>query len=142
MLRPLDLIQPYRLEMGTQLKTPGGGDLYEFWQNKVTNALNKAVAGQRQPILVNLASHEYFDAVDPRKIDARIITPTFKDLKKGRYRFLSYYAKRARGLMARHIIDKRVSTLKALREFALEGYYFCEAQSRGDHWVFLRDKPA
>ena len=90
---------------------------------------------------MNLASNEYFDAVDPKKVNARIITPTFKDLKNGRYRFLSFYAKRARGLMARHIIDNRVSTLKGLREFDSEGYYFSEAQSRGDNWVFLRDKP-
>jgi cytoplasmic iron level regulating protein YaaA (DUF328/UPF0246 family) len=141
LLRPLDLIQPYRLEMGTQLKTPAGEDLYAFWGDKITRALNEAVSDQRQPILVNLASNEYFGAVCPEAIEARIITPAFKDLKNGRYKFLSFYAKRARGLMARHIIDNRVSSLKALKEFSAEGYYFSEAQSRGDNWVFLRDQP-
>jgi cytoplasmic iron level regulating protein YaaA (DUF328/UPF0246 family) len=142
LLRPLDLIQPYRLEMGTQLQTPQGKDLYAFWGDKITTALNQAISEQGQPLLLNLASNEYFAAVCSKHIDARIITPTFKDLKNGRYKFLSFYAKRARGLMARYLIDNRVSTLKALREFNLEGYYYSEAQSRGDNWVFLRDQPA
>jgi cytoplasmic iron level regulating protein YaaA (DUF328/UPF0246 family) len=141
LLRPLDLIQPYRLEMGTQLKTRAGKDLYAFWGDKITNALNESLREQRQPLMVNLASNEYFAAICPQAIEGRIITPSFKDLKNGRYKFLSFYAKRARGLMARYIITNRVSTLKALREFSEEGYYFCEAQSRGDNWVFLRDKP-
>jgi cytoplasmic iron level regulating protein YaaA (DUF328/UPF0246 family) len=140
-LKPLDLIQPYRLEMGTRLATSKGQDLYEFWGQRLTRALNEALAEQRQPVLVNLASQEYFDAVDPSKIEGRIITPVFKDLKNGRYKFLSFYAKKARGLMARYIIDNRVSTLKALKDFDVAGYYFSEAQSRGDNWVFLRDKP-
>ncbi|MEJ2089961.1 MAG: peroxide stress protein YaaA, partial [Gammaproteobacteria bacterium] len=112
LLKPLDLIQPYRLEMGTRLANPRGEDLYQFWGQTLTKALNEAVTGQRRPVLVNLASQEYFDAVDPNAIAARIITPTFKDLKNGRYKFLSFYAKKARGLMARYIIDHRVSTLK------------------------------
>ncbi len=140
-LKPLDLIQAYRLEMGTRLGTPKGDDLYDFWGARLTKALNEAVAEQRQPVLVNLASHEYFEAVDPNAIEARIITPTFKDLKNGKYKFLSFYAKKARGLMARYIIDNRISTLKGLRDFDADGYYFSEAQSRGDNWVFLRDKP-
>lgn len=142
LLRPLDLIQPYRLEMGTQLRTPEGKDLYAFWGDKITCALNDAISEQGQPLLLNLASNEYFAAICTKKIEARIITPTFKDLKNGRYKFLSFYAKRARGLMARYMIDNRVSTLKALREFNLEGYYYSESQSRGDNWVFLRDQPA
>jgi len=142
LLRPLDLIQPYRLEMGTALKTPRGKDLYEFWGDKITGALNEAVRGQRQPLVVNLASHEYFAAVNEERLAARVITPTFKDLKNGRYKFLSFYAKKARGLMARYIIDNRVATLKALKRFDVGGYYYSESQSRGDHWVFLRDKPA
>lgn len=141
LLRPLDLIQPYRLEMGTALKTERGKDLYDFWGDKITRALNCALQAQKQPVLVNLASNEYFNSVDASAIDGRIITPTFKDLKNGRYKFLSFYAKRARGLMARYIIDNRVSTLKALKAFSSEGYYFSESQSRGDNWVFLRDKP-
>jgi len=141
LLRPLDLIQPYRLEMGTALKTEQGKDLYSFWRAKITRAMNEAIAAQSQPVLLNLASNEYFSAVCADELDARIITPTFKDLKNGRYKFLSFYAKHARGLMARYFIDNRVSTLKALREFNLEGYYFSASQSRGDNWVFLRDKP-
>jgi len=141
LLKPLDLIQPYRLEMGTKLANPKGDDLYAFWGKRLTRALNEAITEQRQPVLVNLASAEYFEAVDENAIDARVITPTFKDLKNGRYKFLSFYAKKARGLMARYIIDNRVSTLKALRDFDVAGYYYSESQSRGDNWVFLRDKP-
>jgi cytoplasmic iron level regulating protein YaaA (DUF328/UPF0246 family) len=141
LLKPLDLIQPYRLEMGTRLATEKGDDLYQFWGSRLTRALNEAIAEQRQPVLVNLASQEYFDAVDTSAIEARIITPIFKDLKNGRYKFLSFYAKKARGLMARYIIENRISTLKALKDFDEAGYYFSETQSRGDNWVFLRDKP-
>jgi cytoplasmic iron level regulating protein YaaA (DUF328/UPF0246 family) len=140
-LKPLDLIQPYRLEMGTRLGTSRGADLYQFWGSRLTRALNEELSEQRRPLLVNLASNEYFDAIDRSGIDARIITPTFKDLKNGRYKFLSFYAKKARGLMARYIIDNRVSSLKALREFDIAGYYYSEGQSRGDNWVFLRDRP-
>ncbi len=142
LLKPLDLIQAYRLEMGTKLANPKGDDLYAFWGKRLTRALNEAIAEQRQAVLVNLASAEYFEAVDEEAIEARIITPTFKDLKNGRYKFLSFYAKKARGLMARYIVDNRVSTLKGLRDFDVAGYYFSESQSRGDNWVFLRDKPA
>jgi cytoplasmic iron level regulating protein YaaA (DUF328/UPF0246 family) len=140
-LKPLDLIQAYRLEMGTRLKTPRGEDLYQFWGEHLTRVLNEAVAEQRTRVLVNLASREYFEAVDDSAIDARIITPTFKDLKNGRYKFLSFYAKKARGLMARYIIDNRVSTLKGLRDFDVAGYYYSESESRSDNWVFLRDRP-
>jgi uncharacterized protein len=142
LLRPLDLIQPYRLEMGTALSNPQGKDLYSFWGDKITRALNDAISEQGQQLLLNLASNEYFNSICTAQLDARIITPTFKDLKNGRYKFLSFYAKRARGLMARYVIDNRISTLKALREFNVEGYYYSEAQSRGDNWVFLRDQPA
>ena len=141
LLKPLDLIQAYRLEMGTRLTTPRGEDLYQFWGHQLTTAINEAIAEQRQPVLVNLASNEYFSAIDPDAIEARIITPVFKDLKNGRYRFLSFYAKKARGLMARYIVDNRVSTLKALKDFDEAGYYFSESQSRGNQWVFLRDRP-
>lgn len=140
-LKPLDLIQPYRLEMGTKLCNPRGDDLYAFWGKRLTETLNEQLADERRPVLVNLASHEYFEAVDEDAIEGRIITPTFKDLKNGRYKFLSFYAKKARGLMTRYIIDNRVSTLKGLKDFDVAGYYFSESQSRGDNWVFLRDKP-
>jgi len=141
LLKPLDLIQPYRLEMGTKLETPNAQNLYGFWGNKVTNALNEMLSKQKQPILINLASHEYFGAVEPENINARIITPHFKDLKNGRYKFLSFYAKKARGLMTRYFIEQRISSLKVLKKFNVNGYYFSESLSRGDHWTFLRDRP-
>ena len=141
LLKPLDLIQPYRLEMGIRLPNGRGADLYDFWRSKVTAALNEAIDAQRQPILVNLASNEYFNAVDTARIDARIITPTFKDLKNGRYKFISFFAKKARGLMAAYLIKNRVSTLKGLKAFDWQGYRFSEAQSSANQWVFLRDQP-
>ena len=141
LLKPLDLIQPYRLEMGTRLKNGRGSDLYEFWGDKVTDALNGAVAAQKQPLLINLASNEYFNVLDAGRIDARIVTPTFRDLKNGRYKFLSFFAKKARGLMTSYIVRNRVSTLKALRAFDWQGYRFSKEQSRADEWVFLRDRP-
>ncbi len=139
LLKPLDLIQPYRLEMGTRLTTKRGANLYEFWNGKVTAALNEAIAAQKQPLLINLASNEYFNVLDAGRIDARIITPTFKDLKNGRYKFISFFAKKARGLMTSYIVKNRVSTLKALRGFDWQGYRFNKAQSSADEWVFLRD---
>ena len=139
LLRPLDLIQPYRLEMGTRLKTRRGSDLYEFWGDKVTDALNEAISAQRQPLLVNLASNEYASVFDASRIDARIVTPSFLDLRNGRYRFLSFFAKKARGAMTSYIVTNRVSTLKALRAFDWEGYRFSRERSRGGDWVFLRD---
>ncbi|MYG14021.1 MAG: peroxide stress protein YaaA [Gammaproteobacteria bacterium] len=139
-LKPLDLIQPYRLEMGTRLPNERGDDLYDFWRNKVTEALNDAIDAQRQPVLVNLASNEYFNAVDTTRIDARIITPTFKDLKNGRYKFISFFAKKARGLMAAYLIKNRVSTMKALKAFDWQGYRFSPAESSANDWVFLRDR--
>lgn len=145
-LKPLDLIQPYRLEMGTALPTAKGANLYEFWGSKVTKALQQALDEQagskeRVPVLVNLASNEYFNAIQPERLSARIITPTFKDLKNGRYKFMSFYAKKARGAMTSYLVRNRVSTLKALKAFDWDGYYFSETLSDGDDWVFLRDKP-
>ncbi len=140
-LKPLDLIQPYRLEMGTRLNNSVGDDLYTFWGEKVTSELNRALATQKQPILINLSSNEYFNVLDPTQIDARIITPIFKDLKNGRYKFMSFFAKRARGLMSSYIVKNRVSTLKVLKAFDWQGYYYSEDLSHGDEWVFLRDKP-
>jgi cytoplasmic iron level regulating protein YaaA (DUF328/UPF0246 family) len=138
LLRPLDRIRPYRLEMGTKLKTEQGNTLYDFWGCKVTNALNQAIAEQKQKILVNLASNEYYGVLQPEHIDARVIDVSFKENKNGQYRFLSFFAKQARGLMTRYMIQNRVSTLKALREFDLDGYEFNESMSKGDHWVFTR----
>ncbi len=141
-LKPLDLIQPYRLEMGAQLETARGNDLYQFWGDRVTELLNEAISEQRQPLLINLASVEYFNVIDTAKIDARIITPKFLDLKNGRYKFLSFFAKKARGSMTSYIVKHRVSTLSALKSFDWHGYRYNEDRSTADEWIFLRDKPS
>jgi cytoplasmic iron level regulating protein YaaA (DUF328/UPF0246 family) len=140
-LKPLDLIQAYRLEMGTALKTERGNDLYSFWGNTLTDAINAELAQQSKPVLINLASQEYYASVNEDALDARVITPTFKDLKNGKYRFMSFLATKARGQMVRYMVENRVNTLKALKEFDVGGYYFSKEQSHGDRWVFLRDKP-
>ncbi len=140
LLKPLDLIQPHRLEMGVRLPNDRGADLYAFWQAKVTKALNAAIVAQRQPLLINLASREYFSVVDSTQIEARIITPVFKDLKNGRYKLISFFAKRARGLMAAYLIKNRVATYKALRAFDWEGYRFSAGDSTDNQWLFLRDQ--
>lgn len=141
MLRPLDLMQPYRLEMGTSLANEAGKDLYAFWGDRITRALNEELAGQKPKALVNLASNEYFGAVNAELLDGRIVTPVFKDrAKNGDYRVLSFFAKRARGMMAAWIIRERVDTLKGLKDFAEEGYRYSEAQSEPDRPVFLRAK--
>lgn len=140
-LKPLDLIQPYRLEMGTELTTTRGANLYDFWGNKVTDELNTALDEQKQPVLINLASKEYFNVLKVDKIRARIITPIFKDLKNGSYKFVSFFAKKARGSMASYLVKNRISTLKALKEFDCGGYYYAKELSSADEWVFLRDEP-
>ncbi|MBA4502395.1 peroxide stress protein YaaA [Marinobacterium marinum] len=140
-LRPLDLLEPYRLEMGTRLKNPRGDNLYQFWGNLITEALNEELAEHSAEVVINLASNEYFKAVKPRQLNARLITPVFKDLKNGQYKIISFYAKKARGLMSRYMIRNRIETPEALQQFDLEGYYFSPEQSQGDTWVFLRDAP-
>ena len=117
---------------------PPGENLYDFWGNKITDALNCAIAEQKQKVLVNLASNEYYGAVQPTRVDARIINVQFKELRGDQYRFLSFFAKKARGLMARYMIGHRVKTLTALKAFDVEGYSYNEALSQGDDWVFTR----
>ncbi|MEE4283051.1 MAG: peroxide stress protein YaaA [Pseudomonadales bacterium] len=141
-LKPLDRIHPYRLEMGTPLCTSKGKNLYEFWGDKVTRSLNEALAEQANPVLVNLASQEYFNVVEPDAINADIINIHFKEEKDGKLKFLSFYAKKARGLMARYMIDKRVKTLKMLKAFDYENYAYNEALSTSHDWVFTRPQPA
>ena len=138
LLRPLDRIHPYRLEMGTRLKTGKTNNLYEFWGDKVTNALNADLAEQKRPVLVNLASNEYFNVLQSANINARIIDVQFKELRKGKYQFLSFFAKKARGSMARYMIDQRVSSVKSLQAFNYDGYSFNQELSDGDSWVFTR----
>ncbi|HIF9251362.1 TPA: peroxide stress protein YaaA [Photobacterium damselae] len=140
LLRPLDLMQPYRLEMGTKLKNPRGANLYQFWGNIITDKVNLALAEQGDDILVNLASNEYFKSVKPKQVKGTIITPVFKDAKKGQYKVISFYAKKARGLMARYIIDNQIDSIEKLKEFDAAGYYFVAAESTATELVFKREE--
>lgn len=139
-LRPLDLMQPYRLEMGTRLKNPRGKDLYEFWGDIITNQLNSAIAEQGDQVLVNLASDEYFKSVNIKKLDGVMVKPVFLDEKNGKYKVISFYAKKARGLMSRFIIQNKLSKTDQLADFNLEGYQFDESQSKGNDLVFTRSE--
>ncbi|MFW5825761.1 MAG: peroxide stress protein YaaA [Marinobacter sp.] len=138
-LRPLDLMQPYRLEMGTRFDNRRGKDLYEFWGDTITDALNEELQAD-DGVLVNLASNEYFRSVRKKKLDARVITPQFKDWKNGQYKMISFYAKKARGLMCRYAITHGITQADDLKGFDLAGYRFSEEQSSGDNWTFLRDE--
>ena len=138
LLRPLDRIHPYRLEMGTALGNTAGKDLYEFWGGKVTQALNEALAGQRSKVLINLASNEYYKVVQAQNIDGRIVTINFKEWRRDAYRFVSFSAKKARGLMARYMIDHRAERADDLKAFDVEGYAFNEELSSRDEWIFTR----
>lgn len=135
-LKPLDLIQPYRLEMGTKLSNSGGKDLYQFWGDKITDSLNDELA--QNDVLINLASNEYFKSVQPKKLNARIITPVFKDTKNGVQKIISFYAKKARGLMTRYIIENNIDNAEALKDFDIAGYQFEAKQSSENDWVFTR----
>ncbi|MCC5796687.1 MAG: peroxide stress protein YaaA [Methylophaga sp.] len=137
-LRPLDLIQPYRLEMGTRFSNAKGKDLYEFWDSQLRESIQHEAALD-DGILINLASNEYFKAVDAKKLDARIITPVFKDWKNGQYKMISFYAKKARGLMSRFIIDQKPDEPEQIKAFDYEGYRFSADMSKGDDWVFIRE---
>lgn len=139
LLKPLDLIQPYRLEMGTRFENSQGKDLYSFWDHKITEALNADLKASKSKILVNLASNEYFKSVKKTALDAEIVTPVFKDLKNGNYKIISFYAKKARGLMSAYIVKNRPKTLDDLKEFDSEGYRYQAALSSGTELVFTRD---
>ncbi|MCV6604508.1 MAG: peroxide stress protein YaaA [Porticoccaceae bacterium] len=140
LLKPLDLIQPYRLEMGTKFTNQGGKNLYEFWGSTLTDTLNKEFAQEKKPVLINLASNEYFKAVQPKDLNAEIITPAFKDFKNGQYKMISFYAKKARGLMSAYIIKNRLKNPEDIKKFDTAGYYYSPEQSKGNNWVFLRDE--
>lgn len=139
LLRPLDLMMPYRLEMGTKLANARGKDLYAFWGEHISEWLNQALAAQGDDVLLNLASNEYFGAVKRKVLKARIIDTEFKDLKNGQYKIISFYAKKARGLMARHVIKERVTDPRHLKDFDDQGYRFSAKDSTADKLVFLRD---
>ncbi|MAZ06139.1 peroxide stress protein YaaA [Marinobacter sp. SS8-8] len=138
-LKPLDLMQPYRLEMGTRFENSRGKDLYTFWGSRITDELNRLLADD-DSVLVNLASNEYFKSIRKKDLEGRLITPQFKDWKNGQYKMISFYAKKARGQMCRFAIQNRITHADDLKGFNLEGYHFSEDQSDKNNWVFLRDE--
>jgi len=140
LLRPLDLMLAYRLEMGIRLDTERGTNLYQFWGELITDKLNAELASQGSQYLVNLASNEYFKAVKTKSLNAEVITPIFKDQKNGQYKVISFYAKKARGLMARYIMENEITDIEELKGFTVGGYYFVEAASTGRDLVFQRDE--
>lgn len=140
LLRPLDLIQPYRLGMGTAFANLRGKNLYEFWGDIITNLLNDTLAQAGSNTLVNLASQEYFKSVNTKTLRARLITPIFKDEKNGKYKIISFYAKRARGLMVRYAAEHNITDPEMLKNFNYEGYAFNDAASNESEWVFMRSE--
>jgi cytoplasmic iron level regulating protein YaaA (DUF328/UPF0246 family) len=137
-LRPLDWMQPYRLEMGTALPTAQGKNLYQFWGSQIASYLNERAAADTVPVIVNLASEEYFKAVDKKALKPRVVNCVFEELKAGKYKIISFMAKRARGLMVRYAIERKLSTVKQLESFQLEGYQFAPDVSEPDRLVFRR----
>lgn len=138
-LRPLDLMQPYRLEMGTALETGQGNNLYQFWGSQISDYLNERAAADTSPVIVNLASEEYLKVVDVKALKARLVSCVFEDYKNDKYKIISFYAKRARGLMVRYAIEKKIATVKKLEDFSVEGYRYEPAQSEPDRLVFRRN---
>lgn len=140
-LRPLDLIQPYRLEMKTRLPTPRGDNLYQFWGERITHCLNDELERQKEPVLINLASNEYFKAVKPRQLKGRLLQVNFKEVKGGKARVIAVFAKRARGMMTDFIIRNRLEEPEDLQQFDREGYRFSAADSDQKQWTFTRPQP-
>jgi len=139
-LRPLDLIQAYRLEMGKKLQTSKGNSLYEFWGDKITKEINKTLLDKDDKYLINLASNEYFKSIDKKKIKAEIITPVFKDLKNDQYKVISFFAKKARGLMTRFIIQNQITDPEHLKAFDCDGYVYNHHLSNSKELVFTREQ--
>ena len=137
-LRPLDMIHPHRLEMGTRLETAAGKDLYAFWGESVTGALNGVAEANASEVLVNLASEEYFRSVKPKLLSVPVITPVFEDWKNGKYKIISFFAKRARGMMARYAAVKGITEAAKLKRFKVDGYAFDKKASDETNWVFRR----
>jgi len=138
LLRPLDLMQPYRLEMGTSLQHGDNKNLYQFWGDRLSEGLNEAMTGHKTRVLLNLASNEYFRAVDKKVLNAEIISPVFKDYKNGQYKIISFFAKKARGMMAAHVIKNRIESPAAIEEFDMAGYRYSSKDSTAVAPVFLR----
>mgnify|MGYP001377260066 CR=1 FL=1 len=137
-LRPLDLIQAYRLEMGTKLENKQGKDLYEFWASKLTDQINQDLKASKSKYLINLASNEYFKSLQADDINAEIIVPVFKDYKNGHYKIISFFAKKARGLMSAYIIRNSLKNSEELKAFDVDGYKFYKSESNESNWVFQR----
>jgi cytoplasmic iron level regulating protein YaaA (DUF328/UPF0246 family) len=137
-LRPLDAIQPYRLEMGTQLKTERGANLYDFWRESVAPYLNTLASEMKDPTIVNLASEEYWSAIDESALRAPVIQPMFKEIKSGKAQIVSFFAKKARGMMARFIVEHRLTKPEDLKGFDTDGYAFDPKASHASQWVFSR----
>ncbi|MFT5788180.1 MAG: cytoplasmic iron level regulating protein YaaA (DUF328/UPF0246 family) [Shewanella sp.] len=140
LLKPLDLMQAYRLEMGTRLSNDRGTNLYQFWGDIITDEINQTTAAQGDEFIINLASNEYFKAVKHKQLTANLITPVFKDKKNGQYKVISFFAKKARGMMVRYILDNNVDSLDTLIKFDRAGYYYSEADSTVGAPVFLREE--
>lgn len=140
LLRPLDLIQAYRLEMGTKFANQRGKNLYEFWGEVITDALNAQLKKLKSDVILNLASNEYFKSVKPKALNATVMAPAFKDLKNGEYKMISFYAKKARGLMAAYVIKNRLTDINDIKKFDSEGYKYNEELSTEKQWVFTRDQ--
>ncbi len=137
-LRPLDRIQPYRLEMGTKLNNVHGNNLYEFWGNKITKQLNTDLQNQKEKVLVNLSSNEYFKSLNKKEFEGSIITPVFKEKKGNAYKVIAVYAKKARGMMTRFILENRIESPEELKAFDEGGYVFDSAMSTKKEWIFIR----
>ena len=141
LLRPLDAIQPYRLEMGSRLKTRRGKSLYDYWGDTIAKALNAQAASVNADTLINCASQEYFGAADRKALKLRVITPQFMEIKDDKPRIVSFFAKRARGAMARFVVENRLTEAEAIKDFTSGGYAYESDLSVGDKWVFVRDYP-
>lgn len=138
LLKPLDLIQAYRLEMGTKFNNKRGKNLYEFWDESITQELNKQLQDDAKPTLINLASNEYFKSIKTKQLNATVITPVFRDWKNDKYKIISFYAKRARGMMSAYIIKNQLIDPNDIKQFDTAGYSFSAEQSSEKEWVFLR----
>ena len=141
-LRPMDLIQPYRLEMKTKLHNPRGDNLYQFWDERITDVLNKTLSEQQEAVLVNLASNEYFKSVKPKKLDGRLLDISFKETKDDKARVIAIFAKRARGMMTDFILRNRIEKAEDIKDFGAGGYRYSEQLSTENNWVFERPQPA
>lgn len=138
LLKPLDLIQPYRLEMGTRFGTKGADNLYEFWGSRITDLLNQDIQETQSCCVINLASNEYYKSIEAKKLSVDVIQPVFKDEKNGQYKVISFYAKKARGMMARFIVEQNIKTPEKLKAFDLAGYRYVDEESTGSTMMFKR----